>query len=228
MFEAVLFDFDGVLVDYVDSDIQSLRWLHSCVKPDVCFADFLDTAVEEIMIFHRLVDAGQANPLQMHEFRLKRTFQQHKIIWREHYVNIYKDKLLKTCVPFPGVPEMLAAVKQKVKTGLVTNAYDGKEQRKRIANAGLVEYFDAIIVAGEIGVYKPAPAIFLQALQRIETTPDATLFVGDSITHDMVGAKSVGMTTVLFHKNSTRNSDAADYTAVGAIQLKILLTHLLT
>lgn len=29
MFEAILFDFDGTLVDFVDSDIQSLRWLHS-------------------------------------------------------------------------------------------------------------------------------------------------------------------------------------------------------
>ncbi|NKQ35771.1 MAG: hypothetical protein HF973_09175 [Chloroflexi bacterium] len=80
MFEAILFDFDGTLVDFVDSDIQSLRWLHSYTGSPVCFDDFLETAVDEIMKFHQLVEANRIDPLLMHEFRLKRTFARHNMV----------------------------------------------------------------------------------------------------------------------------------------------------
>jgi len=36
MFEAILFDFDGTLVDFVASDIQSLKRVHSCTGTTVC------------------------------------------------------------------------------------------------------------------------------------------------------------------------------------------------
>jgi membrane protease YdiL (CAAX protease family) len=55
MFQAVLFDFDGTLVDFVAADIQSLKWLHSRTGSMVDFDDFLETAVAEIMSFHDLV-----------------------------------------------------------------------------------------------------------------------------------------------------------------------------
>lgn len=44
MFEAILFDFDGTLVDYVDSHIRSLQWLHSQVGLSFLFDIFLNTA----------------------------------------------------------------------------------------------------------------------------------------------------------------------------------------
>ena len=226
MFEAILFDFDGTLVDFVDSDIQSLRWLHSNVGSPVWFEDFLETAVDEIMKFHQLVEANKIDPLLMHEFRLKHTFVQHNMIWRDHYVDFYRNKLIETCISFPGVPRMLFAVKQKIKTGLVTNAYDGKEQRKRINHSGLAAYFDTIVVAGEIGVYKPDPAIFLHSLDCLNAAPGSSLFIGDSVTHDIIGAKAAGMTTILFNKRSVRNSDAADYTVAGVNELQNLLTQL--
>ncbi len=227
MFEAILFDFDGTLVDFVDSDIQSLRWLHSNVGSPVCFEDFLETAVDEIMAFHQLVEADKINPLLMHEFRLKRTFARHNITWRDHYVNFYRNKLIETCVSFPGVPRMLFAAKQKTKTGLVTNAYDGKEQRKRINHASLAAYFDTIVVAGEIGVYKPDPAIFLHSLDCLDAAPENSLFIGDSVTHDITGAKLAGMKTILFNNHSIKNSDAADYTVAEVEELQNLLNQLI-
>ena len=56
MIEAIVFDFDGTLVDFVDSDVKSLKHLHSVVEANVSFDEFLDTAVDEIMEFHRLVE----------------------------------------------------------------------------------------------------------------------------------------------------------------------------
>ncbi|NKQ35772.1 MAG: HAD hydrolase-like protein [Chloroflexi bacterium] len=53
------------------------------------------------------------------------------------------------------------------------------------------------------------------------------MFIGDSVTHDIIGAKATGMTTILFNKRSVRNSDAADYTVAGVNELQNLLTLLI-
>jgi putative hydrolase of the HAD superfamily len=185
-----------------------LRWLHSHTGVAVCFEDFLETAVSEIMHFHQLVDENQIDPLLMHEFRLKNTFARYEIAWDDSITNLYQERLINACLPFAGVESLLQTIQPKVKLGLVTNAYDGVEQRARIKNSGLWEFFDCIVIAGEIDNYKPDPAIFLHAVNQIKAASGRTLFVGDSVRHDIVGAKSVGLTTVLFSK---KQSDQADY-----------------
>jgi len=225
MFEAILFDFDGTLVNFVDSDIQSLKWLHSHTGSTVCFDDFLETSVDEIMRFHRLVAENKIDPLLMHEFRLKNTFIRNEMAWKDDYVNFYRNKLLGTCTPFKGGGKLLSGVKQKVKTGLITNAYDGEEQRERIRNSGLEAYFDLIVIAGDIGIYKPDPSIFFYALNRINVVPGKALYIGDSVTHDIVGAKSAGMKTALFSEHSNRDTDVADYIIGGVDELQDLLNQ---
>jgi HAD superfamily hydrolase (TIGR01509 family) len=223
MFQAVLFDFDGTLVDFVAADIQSLKWLHSRAGLTVAFDDFLETAVAEIMRFHDLVAQNKIDPLLMHPFRLRNSFARHKITWHDDYLALYRSKLLELCIPFAGVENLLIAVKRKTKTGLITNAYDAVEQKERIKSSGLDIYFDTIVIAGEIGIYKPDPAIFLHALAHMDAQPDKSLYVGDSITHDVIGAKSAGMKTVLLSQTPKRGSGIADYVVSGISELQRLL-----
>jgi HAD superfamily hydrolase (TIGR01509 family) len=223
MFQAILFDFDGTLVDFVAADIQSLKWLYSRTGSTVDFDDFLETAVAEIMRFHDLVTQNKIDPLLMHPFRLRNSFARHKITWHDDYLALYRSKLLELCIPFAGVEELLAAVKRKTKTGLITNAYDAIEQKERIRSSGLDIYFDTIVIAGEIDIYKPDPAIFVHALAHMEAQPDKSLYVGDSITHDIIGANSAGMKTVLLSQKAKRSSDIADYVVNGIGELQWLL-----
>lgn len=228
MLEAILFDFDGTLVDFVASDIQSLRWLHAYTGMSVPFEDFLETAVSEIMRFHQLVEENQIDPLLMHEFRLKNTLTQYEIPWENSLVNLYQEQLVKACLPVTGAETLLQTIRPRVKLGLVTNAYDGKEQRARIQNSGLNRYFDLIIVAGEIGVFKPDPAIFSYAVAHIKTNPGRTLFVGDSVRYDVEGAKAAGLMTLLLANGKNKQSEKADFIVKNIAALIDLLDHLLT
>lgn len=227
MLEAVLFDFDGTLVDFVAADLHSLRRLHAHVGATVCLDEFLETAVEEIMKFHALVAEKQIDPLTMHSFRLRNTFARHGLAWQDRYVGWYQKTLLEAGLPFPGVEKLLGEVRQKAKTGLITNAYDGEEQRQRIQRAGLEAYFDTIVVACDIGLYKPDPAIFLHTLERLQVAPGNALYVGDSVAHDISGAKAAGMKTVLFSPHAPRETPLADYCVQGIAALQALLEHIL-
>jgi len=223
MFDALLFDFDGTLVDFVDSDIQSLNWLHSLTGSTVSFDDFLETSIDEIMKFHALVAEHKIDPLLMHEFRLRNTFVRHAMAWDDDYVDVYRNKLVATCTPFDGILERLSRLKQKVKTGLISNAYDGEEQRERIRHSSLEACFDVIVIAGDIDIYKPDPSIFLHTLSLIQVAPDRALYVGDSITYDVVGAKSAGMKTALFCKQPRKDTGVADYVITGIDGLRTFL-----
>lgn len=215
MFEAIVFDFDGTLVDFIDSDTKSLKHLHSKIDTTVSFNDFFDTAVDEIMNFHRLVDQGDIDPLRMHECRLERTFRAHGIKWDDSAIDIYREELFRTCVPFDEITDVLSRLKERFKVGLLTNAYDVPEQLGRIFSSGLHGYFDEILVSGEIGVYKPDPKVFFTLLNRLRVVPEKAVYIGDSVKHDVGGANSAGMKSVLFSKDSKITSSEADYHAHG-------------
>ncbi|MFN2590508.1 MAG: HAD family hydrolase [Actinomycetota bacterium] len=54
----------------------------------------------------------------------------------------------------------------------------------------------ATVFSSEIGVRKPDPRIFGEALERLGSDPAETVFVGDRLYDDITGARSVGMRTV--------------------------------
>ena len=200
--------------------------MHSHLELTILFETFLDTAVEEIMKFHELVDAKEIDPLSLHEYRLKNTFTRHKIKWNDLFIKLYRKRLIELCIPFLGVEKLLSGIKKKVKTGIVSNAYDGIEQRARIRNSGIEDLFDVIVIAGDIGVFKPDPSIFSYALNCINVSPDQALYVGDSVSYDIVGARSAGMKTVLFSKDFNRDTNIADYFVLRVDGLNTLFNQL--
>jgi len=62
-----------------------------------------------------------------------------------------------------------------------------------LETAGVRDLFATIVVSDEVGWRKPRADIFQAALQRAGVEPHHTLFVGDRIDIDVVGAHAVGM-----------------------------------
>jgi putative hydrolase of the HAD superfamily len=64
--------------------------------------------------------------------------------------------------------------------------------RPLLQGLGLHDYFEHVIISGEVGVEKPSPRIFQHAVALFDAAPDAFLHVGDSVYHDIVGARAAG------------------------------------
>jgi len=58
---------------------------------------------------------------------------------------------------------------------------------------GLGQHFHAALSARDLGLAKPAPAVFAAACQRAGAQADATLHVGDDATLDVDGALAAGL-----------------------------------
>jgi FMN phosphatase YigB (HAD superfamily) len=70
------------------------------------------------------------------------------------------------------------------------------------SNARLNVEFDEILTAADIGSYKPAPANFAALLTRVDEVgaTGALLHVAQSLFHDHVPAKAVGLPTVWINR----------------------------
>ena len=107
-----------------------------------------------------------------------------------HHFELYDD-----------VPDVLRALHAAgVKIGLISNT-----QRSMSAFAShfaLDGLFAVAISSFDHGYMKPHPSIFEAALSQARVDARAALMVGDSLVHDVEGARQVGMRGVLLHRGS--------------------------
>ena len=82
-----------------------------------------------------------------------------------------------------------------VRVAVVSNS-DGSV-RGSLEKAGLIDLFEFVIDSHEVGVAKPDPKIFHAALERMALEPSNAWYVGDSVFHDVNGARAAGLSRAL-------------------------------
>lgn len=103
--------------------------------------------------------------------------------------------------------EVLDQLKGKYKLLLLTNGSPDLQKEKLDGVPALIPYFDHIIISGEFGEGKPAASIFRHALEKLGIEPDHGIMVGDKLTTDILGANTIGMTSVWINRHGMTRSD---------------------
>ena len=81
-------------------------------------------------------------------------------------------------------------------------------QRQKLAASRLGDYFEAVVVSGEVGVGKPDPGIFARALGELRSEPAQALMVGDSLARDVAGGNAAGVRTVWINRRTVSRGQA--------------------
>ena len=111
--------------------------------------------------------------------------------------------------PDPQAQSLLNDLWGSHRIALITNFDHPPHVHTRLAELGLRQYFDAVVVSGEVGTKKPGPGIFTLALDKIGMAAEDVAFIGDSIEDDIVGAKAIGMTPILIERKGRGIEPAA-------------------
>jgi len=82
-----------------------------------------------------------------------------------------------------------------VRTALVSDA--GADDVESWERSPLRERLDATIFSYQLGIRKPDPRIYQQALEAVGIRPEEALFVGDGGSDELRGARAVGIRPVL-------------------------------
>jgi putative hydrolase of the HAD superfamily len=105
-------------------------------------------------------------------------------------------------VPYPETIPVLDLLKRRdLKLGVISNATS--LLTRVFDNLDMSKYFDTVVISDEVGVRKPSPEIFRIALKRANVTASRSLYVGDMLEVDIVGAKKAGMNAVLIDRSNT-------------------------
>jgi putative hydrolase of the HAD superfamily len=120
--------------------------------------------------------------------------------------------------PIDGVSDTIGRLKQEgVRLAVVSNS-DGTV-RASLSRAGLLDLFEFVIDSHEVGASKPDPAIFHAALDRMGLTPSDAWYVGDSVFHDVRGARAAGLVhAVLVDPYSLGPTDVIRVASVADIE----------
>ena len=107
---------------------------------------------------------------------------------------------------FPDSGDALAQLKRRFRLGVITNCDD---DLFAASNRRLGVEFDWIVTAEQVGAYKPSQANFLVAFERLGMPRDRIVHVAQSLFHDHVTAKQLGLTTVWIDRRHDRPGSGA-------------------
>ena len=121
-------------------------------------------------------------------------------------------------LPFPDTVNALRALKGRYRLAIISNIDDGLFA---LTARYLEVEFDYIVTAEQAGTYKPSPENFELALERIGVAPGKLLHVAESLFHDHVPAKRMGLDTVWVHRRAAKGGFGATPTAEAEPDLEV-------
>jgi putative hydrolase of the HAD superfamily len=198
-FDAVLFDFGGVLTTPVwDSFAAFCR--REGLEPDAVKRLFREDP--EALALLRRLETGEISEAEFERHFGRRLGLEAP----EHLI----DSLFEGMKP---LDVMVAAVRDLrlggIKTGLVSNSWSTNHYDRDL----LGKLFDEVLISGELGMHKPEPEIYRLAAERIGVAPERCLFV-DDLRENCEGAEAVGMRAIRHRDPAETIAELGELTGV--------------
>ena len=199
---AVLFDLDDTLADRERARDRFFSFLLNTYFPDLKPEG---TPWAERMDMLRGLDrGGRGSKVAIHDY----LFGKRPVMPVTAFVELMRSRLATYTSWADGAESLLRCLQtRKHPMAVVTNG--SESQRDKFEALEASRYFEAVFISGEVGIAKPDPRIFRLALSRLNAAPGRSVFVGDSLEHDIAGARSAGMMTVYIRKEEAEDPDDA-------------------
>ncbi len=188
MIQTIISDLGKVIL-WFDNKIFFQKIAAFCSCPEEKIREVVHRRAEMIELF----DTGKITPQQ---FYSRATAELNASLSYEDFFAAYRDVFW----PNPPVVDLFKKLKGKYRLVLLSNTDVVrfsfiKEKFPEIL------FFDAYVLSFEVGVMKPRPGIYKEALKRAETEASACLFV-DDMEENIQAASALGFKTVLYRPDT--------------------------
>jgi len=201
-FRVLSFDCYGTLIDWE-------RGILGAVKPVLSHYKIIaedETILETYAQIESEVEAGPYRPYR----DILRTVMS-RMSERFGFVpnNTEYDAIVNSLPDWPPFSDTVAALKtlkSRYRLAIISNIDDDLFAG---TNRQLGVRFDYITTAAQVGAYKPSPRVFEHALQTIGCHKSELLHVAQSLYHDHVPAKKLGLSTVWINRRQGKPGPGA-------------------
>ena len=200
-FEAITFDCYGTRIDWEAGIVAGLR-------PALAARDIHPLDDDLLEAFAGIESAAEAGPyLRYREIlglALRGIAGRYGFAPDDAEVAAFADSV-GAWPAFADSGAALAQLHERFRLGVITNCDDDLFERSAIR---LGTTFDWVVTAQSVGSYKPDPRNFEIAFERIGLPRERILHVAQSLFHDHVPAKRLGLTTVWIDRRAGRPGGA--------------------
>jgi HAD superfamily hydrolase (TIGR01509 family) len=114
---------------------------------------------------------------------------------------VFQERFGKQVEEFP-LSDVIPTLEGLQQRGYLLGALTGRlhSSEDMLIQIGLRPFFEFYLYAGELGVLKPDPRMYREALKRARLSATAVVLVGDNA-QDVKGARSVDMTPVIIARD---------------------------
>ena len=194
MIRAILFDMGGTL------DGDGLHWLERFLAlyrsfgvelPRETIREAFDEAERKSAADEAIATANLEKMIELHvKWQLAHLGLNEPALQR----HLVEGFIAPVCAAAAANARLLAGLsEQGFELGVVSNGCGNVE--KLCADLGYAPYLSLIVDSRRVRLFKPDPAIYLDAVEKLGIDPAAILMVGDSFERDVLPAKKAGLKT---------------------------------
>ena len=202
MIRAIFFDLDDTLVDDTISLEQCAEQAARELAGDrgASPVDLADAYVDAAIDFWTHLGPGSPKPAMgaIRPMMWKAALLRHGIIDEEladRLAHRFDQLRIERVELFPDALPVLTALHGRYRMAIITNGFAETHDQK-IARLELERFFDKVVLAGELEMAKPDPAVFHHAMTLLEVTAADSVMVGDRYDRDIEGAHAAGMRAI--------------------------------
>ncbi len=201
----VFFDLDHTLWDFDRNSALTFAYIFQKNGVSADTSDFIDVYAPINRAFWKLYREDKVTKAELRYGRLKQTFDTLNVDVSDDLIHLLSEDYLTHLLDFnhlfEGATEVLDYLKPKYRLHVITNGFREVQQEK-LQRSGIDRYFELVVNSETIGVKKPNPLIFQEALRLAAVRPDRSMMIGDNLEADILGAEAVGMQTLHFNSAS--------------------------
>ena len=179
MIEAILFDFDGVIRQWDESDLWTFE-TEANIERGTVFAVAFSKEL------HAPLTRGELTWAQWKD-------ETERILVESH--GAFIRAIVKRFFAFEGridlnMVKLIKQLPKNLRLGILTNNHDRFEEY--LQRVGVAELFDAVINTHRIGVAKPEKLAYQKAVSHLSVEPENCLFI-DDVEGNVDGGEAAGL-----------------------------------
>lgn len=213
MIKAVLWDVDGTLLDFGQSERYGITACLNEIGVHRCDDEMLRRYEQINRRRWEALERGEMTKQEVLLGRFRDFFEQEGIACADiaAFNDSYQKKLGENFFENERSVELCRRLKGRVRQYVVTNG-TVEAQRNKLKFSGLGECMDGVFISDEIGVEKPGRGFFDHVFRVIDAQaeeklhPEEMMIVGDSLTSDMKGGNNAGILCCWYNPHHLKNT----------------------